>query len=155
MTALQNFPTLRSSCASAAAASAGDSPQSMGLADFSGIFLVLAFGALASVVVKLFLLVAPHALAPDFLLLSLTQRAMACPSTSGASVAPAAAGPSAVADAMAAHALSLALLRNAAGVLAESGAALEAALAQAAQAASDGAVLSQAAGAAVVAANAA
>ena len=155
MTALQNFPTLRSSCSSAAAASAGDVPQSLGLADFSGIFLVLAFGALASVVVKLFLMAAPYALAPGSLLMSLTQRAAARPSSSGASVAPEAAAPSAVAEAMAAHALSLAVLRNAAGVLADSGAALEAALAHAAQAAADGAVLSQAAGAAVVAANAA
>ena len=155
MTALQNFPTLRSSCSVGADASAGDAPQSLGLADFSGIFLVLAFGALASVLAKLFLLVAPRALAPGSLLLSLTERAMARPSSSKASVAPVAAAPSAVADAMAAHALSLAVLRDAAGVLADSGAALEAALTQAAQAAADGALLSQAAGAAVEAANAA
>ena len=122
---------------------------------------MLAFGALTSVVAQLALMAAPRALAPGSLLLSLTQRALARPSTAGASLVPvgrAADAPSpsgAVAEAMAAHALSLAVLRNAAGVLADSGAALEAALAKAAQAAADGAVLSQAAGAAVVAANAA
>ena len=158
MTERENFPTVRH-CTAAVAAE--DVPQSLGLADFSGIFLVLAFGALTSVVAQLALTAAPRALAPGSLLLSLTQRALARPSTAGASLVPVgratdAPSPSgAVAEAMAAHALSLAVLRNAAGVLADSGAALEAALAQAAQAAADGAVLSQAEGAAVVAANAA
>jgi alkyl hydroperoxide reductase subunit AhpF len=83
-------------------------------------------------------------------------------STGGANAAAAAClsasdvqSPGAVADAMAAHALSLVVLRNAASALAESGAALEAALAQAAREAADGTLLSQSAGAAVVAANAA
>jgi hypothetical protein len=167
MTQLQNFPTLRSSCS-------GNDAKSMGLEDFSGIFLVLAFGALASVLSQLALLAAPHALGPSSMLFGLTQRALARPSSGGGGTAakegmmmvipatvlggssPTSAGSAAdVAEAMAAHALTLAALRNAAGALAESGAALEGVLAAAARVAVDGAALSPAAGAAVVAANAA
>ena len=161
MIAFNNFPTLRSSCSASTAAASG-APQSLGLADFSGIFLVLAFGALVSVVVKLGLLAAPHGLAPGSFLMHLTHRALDNDPHSAGNAEKAVCGlpasdvqsPGAVAEAMAAHALSLVVVRNAASALAESGAALEAALAQAAQDAADGA-LTKAAGAAVVGPNAA
>ena len=143
MTALNNFPILRSSCVSGGVG-LEDGPKSMGLSQFSGIFLVLAFGALVSTVVKVLLLLAPRVLAPGGLLRDLTEHAAHRFTVDGSiklannPAHGAAALGGSVADAMAEHAIALSALRDAAGALADRGAALEVALAAVAQAPAGG-----------------